>query len=85
MKKTLLALTSLGVIATPVVAVVSCSATTQKSYDLGLAAPAINSLNYIKYKNTATVVPSMVEGLFKAASSDKNMQTLLNFPELSLK
>lgn len=79
-KKSLLALSSLGVLATPLIAVVSCSVSSRKSYDFGLATAPINSLNYIKYKNTATVAPALVEGLFKSGSSDKTIQTQLNFP-----
>lgn len=84
-KKAILAFSSLGIITAPVVAVVSCSASTKKSYDFGLATAPINSLNYIKYKNTSTVATALVEGLFKTGSSDKTIQTQLSFPAYNFK
>lgn len=84
-KKSLIAFSSLGLLAAPVVATVSCTATTKKTYDFGLATAPLNSLNYLKFKNTGTVIPALVEGLFKAGSADKTVQSLLNFPKYEFK
>lgn len=83
-KRTLFSLTSLTLLAAPIAATVSCSSSSKKPYDLGLATAPINSLNYLKFKNTGQVAPALVEGLFKPATTNKVIQSQLNFPEYEL-
>ncbi len=76
-----LTLASLATTALPVFAITSCSTNVKDSYDFGLATTPLTSLNYIKFSNTAIVMPTLVEGLMKKASNNKVIQTQLSYPK----
>lgn len=65
---------------------ISCSNSKQiaTNYDFGLASAPLNSLNYIRFKDTTKVVSSMVEGLIKTGTSNKIIQSTFTFPKMDL-
>lgn len=78
----LIFLSTAAIVGVPLVTTVSCSNRVNTSYDFGLASKSINSLNYIKQKDTAQVIPSMVEGILKLGTANKIVQSNLTFPKM---
>lgn len=81
-KKSLLSLGAFAAAFAPVATIVSCSDQVEKNYDFGLATAPVNSLNYVRFKDTTKVVSSMVEGVFKIATKNKIIQSTLTFPKM---
>lgn len=79
---TSLVLFSTTAVVAPLATAVSCSDRVDTGYDFGLASKAINSLNYVRFKDTSQIIPSMVEGMFKLGSTNKIIQTNLTFPKM---
>lgn len=53
-----------------------------KNYDVGLSTSPINSLNYLKNKNTFIVIPALVESAIKSGPSSE-VKDLLAMPKVS--
>lgn len=66
----------------PLATAVSCSDRINTQYDFGLASKAINSLNYVRLKDTSQIIPSMVEGIIKLGTANKIVQSNLTFPKM---
>ncbi|MCV3728538.1 ABC transporter substrate-binding protein [Ureaplasma miroungigenitalium] len=75
---------------------VSCKNTNQKTapelqksdrkYDFGIAIPAINSFNYLKFTSLRSISPTLVGGFFKQApSTNSKIGNLLGLPKLYAK
>lgn len=52
-------------------------------YDLGLVSTPINSLNYVKYRDINSVIPSMVEGIVKPGP-DAKLKEQLSLPNIQM-
>lgn len=64
---------------------ISCSSKIETNYDFGLASASLNSLNYVRFKDTTKVVSAMVEGALKLGTRNKIIQSALTFPQMDLK
>ncbi|WP_033161369.1 ABC transporter substrate-binding protein [[Mycoplasma] collis] len=81
--KTLLTLFSLGLVSLSSIVTMACSnkkdnesSLYSNEYDLGLVAPPLNNLNYIKYKSVSKVLPTLVEAFTKEGPS-RNLKNIL--------
>ncbi|MCV3743536.1 ABC transporter substrate-binding protein [Ureaplasma sp. ES3154-GEN] len=58
----------------------------ERKYDFGIAIPAINSFNYLKFTSLRSISPTLISGFFKTApSTNSKIGNILGLPKLYAK